>query len=215
MRAFSELYEELDTTTSTNLKVAVMVRYFSSAPPADAAWATYILSGRRLKRFIGPALLHRWLIQECGLPEWLVEESRATVGDLAETIALLTEGSGGREAPETPLSEWIEGRLLPLRSADEPHQRQVVVEWWRTLPYRESFLVNKFLTGSLRVGVSELLVTRALSEVLSMARPDVSRRLMGDWFPSAEFWAQNGGSAFAFCGLVELVNQSLFWSVWV
>ena len=34
-----------------------MVRYFRSAPPADAAWAAYILSGRRLKRFIGPALL--------------------------------------------------------------------------------------------------------------------------------------------------------------
>ena len=188
MRAFSELYEELDTTTSTNLKVAAMVRYLQSAPPADAAWATYILSGQRLKRFIGPALLYRWLIQECGLPEWLVEESRATVGDLAETIALLTEGAPDRQAPEVSLSEWIEGRLLPLRSADEPRQREVVVEWWRTLPYRESFLVNKFLTGSLRVGVSELLVTRALSEVLSMTRPDVSRRLMGDWFPSAEFW---------------------------
>ena len=91
MRAFSELYEELDTTTSTNLKVDAMVRYFKSAPPADAAWAAYILSGHRLKRFIGPALLYRWLIEECGLPEWLVEESRATVGDLAETIALLTE----------------------------------------------------------------------------------------------------------------------------
>ena len=62
MRAFSELYEELDTTTSTNLKVAVMVRYFKSAPPADAAWATYILSGHRMKRSIGPALLYRWLI---------------------------------------------------------------------------------------------------------------------------------------------------------
>ena len=37
MRAFSELYEELDTTTSTNLKVAAMVRYFNSATPADAA----------------------------------------------------------------------------------------------------------------------------------------------------------------------------------
>jgi len=188
MRAFSELYEELDTTTSTNLKVAAMVRYFNAAPPADAAWATYILSGHRMKRFIGPALLYRWLIEECGLPEWLVEESRATVGDLAETIALLTESEQARQAPEIPLAEWIEGRLLPLRSADEPRQREAVVEWWRTLPYRDSFLVNKFLTGSLRVGVSELLVTRALSEVLSMARPDVSRRLMGDWFPSAELW---------------------------
>jgi DNA ligase-1 len=191
MRAFSELYEELDTTTSTNLKVAAMVRYFKSALPADAAWATYILSGHRLKRFIGPALLYRWLIEECGLPEWLVEESRATVGDLAETIALLTESShdgATRRAPDIPLSAWIEERLLPLRAADEPQQRAAVMDWWRTLPYRESFLVNKFLTGELRVGVSELLVTRALSEVLSIARPDVARRLMGDWFPSAEFW---------------------------
>jgi hypothetical protein len=191
MKAFSELYEELDTTTSTNLKVAAMVRYLKSAPPADAAWATYILSGHRLKRFIGPALLYRWLVEECGLPEWLVEESRATVGDLAETIALLTESAfdaPARQAPDVSLSVWIEERLLPLRAEDEPRQRAAVVDWWRTLPYRESFLVNKFLTGSLRVGVSELLVTRALSEVLSMARPDVARRLMGDWFPTAEFW---------------------------
>jgi DNA ligase-1 len=191
MQAFSELYEELDTTTSTNLKVAAMVCYFKSAPPADAAWAAYILSGRRLKRFIGPALLYRWLIEECGLPQWLVEESRATVGDLAETIALLTEsgGNGGaRAAPEVSLSAWIDERLLPLRSADELRQRAAIVNWWHTLPYRESFLVNKLLTGELRVGVSELLVTRALSEILPMPRADVARRLMGNWFPSAEFW---------------------------
>src|SRR3978361_867748 len=122
MRAFSELYEELDTTTSTNLKVAAMVRYFNAAPPAEAAWATYILSGHRMKRFIGPALLYRWLVEECGLPHWLVEESRATVGDLAETIALLTEGGGkgvARHAPEVSLAAWIEERLLPLRAADE------------------------------------------------------------------------------------------------
>src|ERR1700716_3220700 len=117
MRAFSELYEELDTTTSTNLKVAAMVRYFKSAPSGDAAWAAYILSGHRLKRFIGPALLYRWLFEECGLPEWLVEESRATVGDLAETIALLTESNGdagARKAPEVSLSSWLDERLLPL-----------------------------------------------------------------------------------------------------
>jgi DNA ligase-1 len=55
VRAFAELYDEIDTTTATNLKVAAMAAYFRSAPPADAAWAAYILSGRRLKRFIGPA----------------------------------------------------------------------------------------------------------------------------------------------------------------
>jgi DNA ligase 1 len=199
MRAFSELYEELDTTTSTNLKVAAMARYFRSAPAADAAWAAYILSGHRLKRFLGPVLLYRWLIEACGLPEWLVTESYAGVGDLAEAIALLMEGvtadapagnpaAPGRSADDIPLSAWIEERLLPLRSEAEPQQRAAILDWWRTLPYRECFLVNKFLTGELRVGVSELLVTRALSEVLSMTRPEVARRLMGDWRPSAQFW---------------------------
>ena len=40
---------------------------------ADSAWAAYILSGRRLKRFIGPTLLYRWLIDAAALPEWLIE----------------------------------------------------------------------------------------------------------------------------------------------
>lgn len=190
MRAFSQLYEELDTTTSTNLKVAAMVRYFNQATPADAAWAAYILSGRRLKRFIGPATLGRWLVESSELPEWLVEESNATVGDLAETIALLMEGHQAAAAvvPDLPLSTWIEDRLLPLREVDEQQQRTAIVEWWRKLPYRECFILNKLLTGELRVGVSELLVTRALSEVLRIERADVTRRIMGDWKPSAQFW---------------------------
>jgi DNA ligase 1 len=190
MRAFSELYEELDTTTSTNLKVAAMVRFFNTATPADAAWAAYILSGHRLKRFIGPALLRRWLVEVSALPEWLVEESYSTVGDLAETVALLleTDLSAAAVVPDLPLSTWIEDRLLPLREVDEEQQRTAIVEWWRTLPYRECFILNKLLTGELRVGVSELLVTRALSEVLRIERGDVTRRLMGEWRPSAEFW---------------------------
>ena len=190
MRAFSELYEELDTTTSTNLKVAAMVRYFATARPADAAWAVYILSGRRLKRFIGPATLRRWLVEESALPQWLVEESYATVGDLAETVALLLENdlSVATVVPDLSLSTWIDDRLLPLREVAEPQQRAAIVEWWRTLPYRECFILNKLLTGELRVGVSELLVVRALAEVLQIERAEVTRRIMGEWRPSAEFW---------------------------
>ncbi|MEP7246072.1 MAG: ATP-dependent DNA ligase [Gammaproteobacteria bacterium] len=189
MRDFAELYDEIDTTTSTNLKVAAMVRYFRCAPPADAAWAAYILSGRRLKRFIGPALLSKWLIEASGLPEWLVTESYSTVGDMAETIALLLEtDEAGKSATDAPLAEWIEQRLLPLRNSSDERQQEAIVTWWRTLPYRECFLLNKLLTGELRVGVSELLVTRALSEVLNVSRVDVARRLMGEWEPGAEFW---------------------------
>jgi DNA ligase 1 len=189
MRAFSELFEDLDTTTATNLKVAALVRYFRAASPADAAWATYILSGRRLKRFIGPTLLYRWLIEAAGLPEWLVEESVAAVGDMAETIALLMENTDrAAAASDLSLAQWIDGRLLPLRQAPVEEQHAAILAWWRTLPYRECFLLNKLLTGELRVGVSELLVTRALAETFDVPRPDITRRLMGEWRPSAEFW---------------------------
>lgn len=189
MRAFAALYEELDTTQSTNLKVAAMARYFREAPPADAAWATYMLSGRRLKRFIGPALLKRWLIEEAGLPEWLVDESYSSVGDLAETIALLTAGSAHIESSADPsLADWIEERILPLRDADEDVQRQTIVGWWRELPYRQCFLLNKLLTGELRVGVSQLLVTRALADVTGIERTELAGRLMGDWEPGTLFW---------------------------
>lgn len=190
MRAFAALYEELDTTQSTNLKVAAMARYFREAPPADAAWATYMLSGRRLKRFIGPALLKRWLIDEAALPEWLIDESYSSVGDLAETIALLTAGTAHSEAgaDDTALADWIEDRLLPLRDADDDVQRRTITGWWRELPYRQCFLLNKLLTGELRVGVSQLLVTRALAEVTGIERTELAGRLMGEWQPGALFW---------------------------
>jgi DNA ligase-1 len=189
VRAFSELFEELDTTTATNLKVAAMVRFFQSATAADAAWATYILSGRRLKRFIGPTQLYRWLIEAAALPEWLIEEAIAAVGDLAETIALLLENpANAASSSDVSLAEWIDGRLLPLRGASLEEQHSAIVTWWRTLPYRECFLLNKLLTGELRVGVSTLLVTRAIAETVGMGRPDIARRLMGDWQPSKEFW---------------------------
>jgi DNA ligase-1 len=189
VRAFSELFEELDTTTATGLKVAAMVRYFRLAPPADAAWAAYILSGHRLKRFIGPTLLYRWLTEAALLPEWLIEESMAAVGDLGETIALLMESDrNAATVSDVPLAEWIDARLLPLRAVAVEEQHAAIVNWWRTLPYRECFLLNKLLTGQLRVGVSALLLTRAIAEAFDIPRPDLARRLMGEWLPSAQFW---------------------------
>ena len=91
----------------------------------------------------------------------------AAVGDMAETIALLMENDRNAAAgSDVPLAEWIDGRLLPLRDVAVEEQRAAIVNWWRTLPYRECFLLNKLLTGELRVGVSALLVTRAIAETL-------------------------------------------------
>jgi DNA ligase-1 len=189
MQRFAELFESLDTTTSTTAKVDALIAYFRAAPPEDAAWVVYVLIGRRPKRSVGAALLRRWLVEESQLPEWLVEETYASVGDLAETIALLIEADPDQPpAPPVSLGDWFTQRLLPLRSLDATQQRAQVTGWWHALRYRESFLVNKLLTGSLRVGVSRLLVTRALAQLLERPRMEIERALIGEFAPSVSFW---------------------------
>src|SRR4051812_5443745 len=192
MHRFAALFESLDTTTSTSAKVEALTAYFREAPAADAAWATYVLIGRKPKRCVGPAMLRQWLTEEAGLPPWLVDEAHASVGDLAETIALLMDQKGPQRGlgESVPLAAWFTERLLPLRGVAPEQQRSVVVAWWRTLPYRECFLVNKLLTGELRVGVSRSLVTRALAALLDRPRTEVERSLIGDWSPSHHFWEQ-------------------------
>ena len=190
MKRFAALYEALDRTTSTNEKVAALAAYFSSAPPEDAAWAVWFLTGRRLKRFLPGRLLAGWALEEAGIPDWLFEESYASVGDLAETIALVLDGRGpGEPAPEIPLSLWMSERLLPLRGLPPEEQRREVTGWWRGLPRWETFVLNKLLTGELRVGVSQTLVERALAQIAGVAQPVLAHRLMGSWEPTAAFYA--------------------------
>ncbi len=195
MQAFAQLYESLDTTTSTNLKIEALQAYFRNAPAADASWAVYVLIGRRPKRLLGPATLRRWLREASELPEWLVEETYASVGDLAETIALLiddprarAEDAAGARLAHLSLATWFTDQLLPLAHVAEPQQELIVKSWWRALPYRISFLVNKLLTGSLRVGVSRSLLTRALADLLERPRAEIERALIGNWDPTPAFW---------------------------
>ncbi len=189
MRRLADLYDALDSTTSTNAKVEAMVRYFGVAPPEDAAWALYFLTGRRLKRLLTTKLLVGWTLELTGLPEWLFAETYASVGDLAEVIALLLDQHERPENPEElPLSRWLEERLLPLRSLEPAEQRERVVTWWKTLPRRELFLLNKMLTGELRVGVSDTLVVRAVAQLADLPPATVSHRMMGTWMPTRDFF---------------------------
>jgi DNA ligase-1 len=186
VKEFARLYSALDETTATNEKVAALVAYFASAPPADAAWAVHFLSGRRPKRLVSSGKLRAWAAEEAGIPGWLFEESYQAVGDLAETITLLLPASGG--SSELPLSHWVEERLLRLRGEEDDVQREVMLRSWRELDSRERFVWNKLITGSFRVGASQQLVTRALAEMSGVPEGVVAHRLMGSWDPTPEFF---------------------------
>ena len=59
-----------------------------------------------------------------------------------------------------------------------------IFEWWSSLSVDECYLLNKLLTGGLRVGVSQKLVVRALSKWSGISEAELTHRLMGDFEPS-------------------------------
>ena len=186
MKLFTELYVELDQTNKTNEKVDAMKFYFEHAGRHDAAWALYFLSGRKPRQIVPSKKLREWAIECSGIPEWLFEESRDTVGDGAETVALLLPNNASID--DTPLHILVEEQLLPLRGADEEIQKNAVTDAWKRMNYSQRLVYNKLISGAFRVGVSQLLVVRALSQVSEIPTDIIAHRLMGEWSPGAEFF---------------------------
>lgn len=186
MKLFTELYTRLDQTNKTNEKVQALKDYFARAAPADAAWALYFLSGRKPRQIVPSKLIRQWAMEEAGIPEWLFMESRDTVGDTAETIALLLPNNPVEDV--TPLHILVEERLLPLRKSDEETQHREVLKAWRGMNYAQRLVYNKLISGAFRVGISQLLVMRALSNLSGVETDIIAQRLMGEWEPTAEFF---------------------------
>lgn len=190
MIRFARLFDAIDSTTSTNAKITAMARYFAEAPPEDAAWAVFFLTGRRLKRLVPHAAIQDWTLSATGLPEWMLGECYAVVGDGAETAALLLDQLPVLEPPPPlSLAGWVETRILSLRGLAPEAQRAEVTAWWAPLDRLQRFVLLKMITGELRVGVSQTLVVRALAEASGLPVATLAARLMGEWTPGGAWFA--------------------------
>ena len=177
MKAFATLYLRLDATTSSNAKLEALRDYFANAPAEDAAWAVYFLAGGRPRQLVPTRVLRAQATAQAGLPDWLFEESYQAVGDLAETISLLLpiHADGSDEG----LATWVEQHLLPLRGLPPEQVQQRLQPLWAQLDRPSLMLCLKLITGSFRVGVSKLLVTRALAQLAGLDAKRVAQRLVG------------------------------------
>ncbi|MED5594583.1 ATP-dependent DNA ligase [Janthinobacterium sp. P210006] len=177
MREFAQLYGELDETTSTSRKLAALQAYFQRAAPENAAWAVYFLAGGKPRQAVPTRLLREYATERAGLDAWLFDEAYHAVGDLAETIALILPAPSRRS--DIGLAEWVEQRIAPLRGAAPDAVRAALLAYWDELETRERFLLIKLIGGGFRVGVSKLLVTRALASIAAVDGKLIAQRLMG------------------------------------
>ena len=177
MKAFATLYARLDATTSSNAKLIALQEYFVAATPADAAWAVYFLSGGRPRQLIPTKLLREMTLNISGLPLWLFEESYQAVGDLAETMTLLLPKSV--HSSDESLAIWLENKLLPLRGLAPDLLSAALMPLLQQLDKPSQLVCIKLITGSFRVGVSKLLVTRALAVIAGIDAKRIAQRLVG------------------------------------
>ena len=181
MKRFAELIKKLDSTNKTNVKVDALASYFKEAEDPDKVWTIAILSHRRPPRPVNTTLLRSWASELSSIPLWLFEESYHIVGDLAETIALVVPSS--EQHTEKSLTQFLQ-EILALKKKEESEKKEYLQDNLRELNYYERFVFTKLITGGFRIGVSQKLMTRALSKATQIDEDILAYKLMGNWDPN-------------------------------
>ncbi|MCI0712574.1 MAG: ATP-dependent DNA ligase [Chloroflexi bacterium] len=184
MHDFSNLYNILLEASDAREKIDVIKDYLSDAAPADAAWAIYLLSGKRPRRVMSGKRLASIAMETTGTPLWLFEECYNAVGDMVETATLLLPED--TPASAVPLHVWMEDWLLAEMA--EKERQQSIVEAWRELNTIQRYIFNKLLTGGFRSGITKRTLVRAIAEFSSVDTTLITHRLEGEWLPTPAFY---------------------------
>lgn len=184
MRRFADLVVRLGTSTKTNDRLEALGRYFNEAVEADKVWVIALFSGRRPRRTVTTTQLWEWCREITGLPPWLFEESYHTVGDLAETIALLLPEQEPAATESESLAYYLQ-RLMQLGKEEDAVKKAFVQRCWASMNKEERFVFNKLITGGFRIGISQQTVVNALAKTAGVEASVVAHHISGDWDPGS------------------------------
>ena len=181
MKKFAELVKTIDSTNKTNLKVQALTDYFCKASDEDKVWTIAILSHRRPPRPVNSTKIRNYASELAEIPLWLFEESYHIVGDLAETIALVVPYAVSQT--DKSLTQFLQ-EIIALKPKSDTEKKEYLTNNWRQLDYYERFVFTKLITGGFRIGVSQKLMTRALSKATDIDEDILAFKLMGNWNPN-------------------------------
>jgi DNA ligase-1 len=182
MKEFAHLLDSLGNSTRTSEKLDALAEYFLHAGDKDKVWVIALFSGRRPRKAVSSSQLQAWCTVLSGIPDWLFTECYQTVGDLAETIALLLPENGSQLRSQS-LHEFLE-QLIRLEKQSESVKKQFVTEAWKNMGSAERFVFNKLITGGFRVGVSQTLMVQSLARIRNLEPAAIAHRITGNWDPS-------------------------------
>lgn len=176
---FADLIEKLDQTNKTNNRVKLLTTYFQHAPDEEKIRAIAFFTGRKPPKPVNSSQLRNWAIESSGIPEWLFLECYHSVGDLAETISLLSSGTLSPKYQMTLVEMFSE--VESLKGLSENVQKERLMATWDQLDRNHCFIFNKLLTGGFRIGVSQNLIVQALAKASGKEKTEIAYRLTGNW----------------------------------
>lgn len=183
MKQFVALIWQLGYTNSTNQKIQLLTNYFATANSKDIVWLIALFSGKKPKRIANSAQLKAWTTQMAAIPDWLFAECYNTVGDLAETIALLLpEPTAVNNPEEKYLFEYIDEMYLLLNQTEET-RKFYIESCWNKMDTEMRFVFNKLITGGFRIGISQQSLIHAIAKHTQKPINEVAHLISGNWNP--------------------------------
>lgn len=179
MQQFAALVNILGTSTKTNDKLEALSNYFSTADDKDKVWVIALFTGRKPRRAVNSTLLQNWCIELLNIPHWLFEECYHTVGDLAETIALLLPDKKNNDNANS-LSYYLE-KLISIEKESEAVKKEFILSCWMMMSKEEKFVFNKLLTGGFRIGVSQKVIVNSVAKNTKLDASVIAHRISGNW----------------------------------
>ena len=126
--------------------------------------------------------MREWCSEIPNYPSWLFDECYHTVGDLAETLALLLPETKLPSHLNKSLSHYLE-TFISIEKQDEAIRKKFIIDRWNQMNRDERFVFNKLITGSFRIGVSQKTIVNALAKTVDLSASVIAHRISGNWDP--------------------------------
>lgn len=154
-----------------------------AAEPPDRAWTLFWLAGRRRKRVLTFAQLQELAKQAAPFPQWLFDESQQTVGDAAETAALLMARPYAPDSSPS-LAAWMNENWPRLAETAPENLPEALTRLWGEMSVDAAYLWNRMICGRPVCEGLESVLLAALEAAFGLAPTDAVEWLGADWQPA-------------------------------
>lgn len=162
MKAFATLLDRLVLTPSRNGKLTLLADYFRDTPDPDRGYGLAALAGGLDLKSVKPAMLRELVLER--MDPVLFQYSYDYVGDLAETISLVWDGTR-KDVIDDDHQPRLSEVVTRMNSLGRTEVRSAVRDLLDRLDTSSRFAFLKLVTGALRIGVSARLAKQALSDM--------------------------------------------------